>query len=94
MVSLIIRWLKYFNYFFGICLLIAGLYGFLFRNSITALLLALALAVVGPIEDILNKKLRLPNVDPAQTKELVNQSTSLLFIIILLVVILLSIGVF
>jgi uncharacterized Tic20 family protein len=85
-----IRWLRYLNYFFGSLVMIAGILGFVFYNSIPALLLAFALAAVGPIEDILNKKLKLSGIDPAQTKELVNQGTSLTFVIILLIVIFLS----
>jgi hypothetical protein len=86
----IVRWLRYLNYLFGIAVLIAGLLGFFFFGSVISLLLAIALAAVGPIEDILNKHLHLKNVDPALTKELVNQSTSLTFVLILLSVILIT----
>jgi hypothetical protein len=87
----VIRWLRYLNYIFGALVLIAGLIGFIVYQSISALLLAIALAAVGPVEDFLNKKLKLPGMDPAETKELINQGTSLIFVIILLIVIVLSI---
>lgn len=86
----IIRVLRYLNYVFGTLVLVVGLIGFIIYRSLPALLLAIALAAVGPIEDILSKKLHLPGVDPAETKELVNQSTSLTFVLLLLVVIVVS----
>lgn len=85
-----IRVLRYLNYIFGTLVLIVGLIGFFLYHSTPALLLAIALAAVGPVEDILSKKLHLPGVDPAETKELVNQSTSLTFVILLLVVIVIT----
>jgi uncharacterized Tic20 family protein len=85
-----IRLLRYLNYIFGTLVLVIGLIGFIIYRSLPALLLAIALAAVGPVEDILSKKLHLPGVDPAQTKELVNQGTSLTFVVLLLVVILIS----
>ena len=87
-----IRWLRNLNYVFGIAVLLLGLGGFFLRDSIVALLLAIALFVVGPLEDLLNRLLRQKGTDPAQTKELVNQGTSLTFVLILLAVILISVN--
>jgi hypothetical protein len=87
-----IRWLRNLNYVFGIAVLLLGLGGFFLRDSIVALLLAIALFVVGPLEDLLNIILRQKGTDPAQTKELVNQGTSLTFVLILLAVILISVN--
>jgi hypothetical protein len=53
-------------------------------------LLALGLAAVGPIEDLLMRYLRLSRVTPEQTKKSVDQGTSLVFVILLLAAVLLS----
>ena len=87
-----IRVLRNLNYVFGIAVLLLGLGSFFLRDSIVALLLAIALFVVGPLEDLLNIILRQKGTDPAQTKELVNQGTSLTFVLILLAVILISVN--
>lgn len=86
----IIMVLRVLNYIIGTIVLVAGFLGFLVSRSPVPLLLALALTAVGPVEDILSKKLHLNKVDPVETKELVNQSTSLTFVILLLAAILLT----
>lgn len=86
----IIKVLRILNYIFGTVVLLAGFLGFIFYRSSIPLLLALALTAVGPLEDILNKKVHLSRIDPLKTKELVNQSTSLTFVILLLASILIA----
>jgi len=83
----VLRWL---NYIFGIALIVFGLGAFALRGSWIGLLLAVALIAVGPLEDLLNKRLRIPGVPQEQTKVFINQSTSLTFIVLLLVVLFLS----
>lgn len=86
----IIKVLRILNYIFGTVVLLAGFLGFIFYRSPIPLLLALALTAVGPLEDILNKKVHLSRIDPLKTKDLVNQSTSLTFVILLLASILIA----
>lgn len=86
----IIMVLRVLNYLIGTTVLVVGFLSFLLYRSPVPLLLALALTAVGPVEDILNKKLHLSNIDPSKTKEIVNQSTSLTFVILLLAAILIA----
>lgn len=86
-----ILWLlRLWNYIFGTIVLLAGFMGFVIFRSPIPLLLALALTAVRPVEDLLNKRPHLANVDLVRTKELVNQSTSLTFVVPLLVAILIA----
>lgn len=86
-VNKILRWL---NYVFGIPLIVFGLGAFVLRRSWIGLLLAVALIIVGPLEDQLNKRLHLPGVSPELTKDFINQLTSVTFIVLLLVVLFIS----
>ena len=85
--------LRILNYITGAALLIIGIGAFILYRSTVPFLIALALIAVGPVEDLLNRYLKLPGVDPAQTKTLIDQSTSLTFILLLIAAMLVSLGI-
>ena len=80
----IIRILRVLAWISGIALIAVGLWAFFAKGAVVPLLIVVALVVVGPVEDILKKRLRLPGVDPDTTRALVDQATSLGFILLLL----------
>ena len=82
--------LRVLNYIFGTAVILAGLGVYFLRGAVVPLLLALGLIAVGPLEDLLTRYLRLPGVDPEQTKELINQGTSLTLVFFLFLAIFLS----
>lgn len=82
--------LRVLNYIIGAALLIIGIGAFILNGAVVPFLIALALIAVGPVEDLLNRYLKLPGVDPAQTKTLIDQSTSLTFIVLLIAAMLVS----
>lgn len=88
--NILLRVLRILNYIFGSAVILIGLGAYFLRGSVIPLLLALGLAAVGPIEDLLMRYLRLPGVDPEQTEDLINQGTSLILVIFLLLAIFLS----
>jgi hypothetical protein len=53
-------------------------------------LLALGLAAVGPIETLLMRYLHLSGLTPEQNKNLIDKSTSLVYVILLLAAVLLT----
>ncbi len=88
--DIVLQVLRVLNYIFGGAVLLVGFGAYIISGVLVPLLLALGLAAVGPIEDLLMRYLRLPGVTPEQTKKLVDQGTSLVFVILLLAAVLLS----
>jgi hypothetical protein len=88
--DLLLRVLRWLNILFGGAVILIGLGAFFFTGAVAPLLLALGLIVVGPLEDWLMNHLRLPGVDPVQTQKLIDQGTSLVFVLLLLAALLLS----
>jgi hypothetical protein len=87
----LLRILRILNYIFGIAVILIGIGAFILSGSLIPLLLALGLIAVGPLEDLLMRYLHLPGVDPEQTKDLINQGTSLVLVVFLLIAIFLAI---
>ena len=88
--DIVLQVLRVLNYIFGGAVLLVGFGAYIFSGALVPLLLALGLAAVGPVEDLLMRYLRLSGVTPEQTKKLVDQGTSLVFVILLLAAVLLS----
>ncbi len=86
-----IRIIRTLAWISGIFLIAVGLWAYFAKGAVVPLLIVIALVVVGPVEDILKQRLRLPGVDPEMTKTLVDQATSLGFIILLLAAVLVSV---
>ena len=84
--------LRILNYISGAALILIGIGAFVLYRSSVPFLIALALIIVGPVEDLLERYLKLPGVEPEQTKTLIDQSTSLAFILLLLWAMLISLG--
>jgi hypothetical protein len=79
----LLQGLRWANIVVGGALIIVGIGASLWAGRWIPFLLALAVIIVGPLEDLLIKYLRLPGVDPESTKTLVDQTTSLLFLLLL-----------
>jgi hypothetical protein len=88
--EIFVRILRVLNYIFGIAVILIGLGAYILSGAVIPLLLALGLAAVGPLEDLLMRYLHLPGVDPELTKDLINQGTSLILVLFLLISIFLS----
>jgi len=88
--DILIGILRILNYIFGTAVILIGLGVYFLSGAVVPLLLALGLAAVGPIEDLLTRYLRIPGADPEQTKELINQGTSLTLVLFLFLAIFLS----
>jgi hypothetical protein len=82
--------LRYLNYIFGGAVLLIGYVAFILYGSIVPLLLALGLTAVGPIETLLMRYLKLSGLTQDQNKRLIDYSTSLVYVILLLAAALLS----
>ena len=74
----------------GFALIAAGLWAFWTGGAIVPPLIVSAPVVVGPVEDLVKMRLRLPGVEPMLTEELVNQAPSPGFIRLPLAELLLS----
>lgn len=83
-----IKTLRMLNFVFGAAVLIVGYGGFVLRSSVPALLIALALTIVGPVEDWLMRLYKIPADTRGETKQLIDYSTSLVFVILLLITLL------
>jgi hypothetical protein len=86
----LLQGLHWANLLVGGALIIVGIGASLWIGGWIPFLLALAVIIVGPLEDLLMKHLRLPGVDPESTKTLVDQTTSLLFLLLLFAVLFIS----
>jgi hypothetical protein len=82
--------LHYLNLIFGGAVLIIGFGAYIVNRSLVPLLLALGLAAVGPIETLLMRYLHLSGLTPEQNKNLIDKSTSLVYVILLLAAVLLT----
>jgi len=82
--------LRYLNYIFGGAVLIVGFGAYIVNRSLVPLLLALGLAAVGPIETLLMRYLHLSGLTPEQNKNLIDQTTSLVYVVLLLAAVILT----
>ena len=73
------------NYLAGGLLVFVAVASYVRLQAVVPALLALAVLIVGPGEDLLNRYLVLPGVDPATMLALVDQGTSLAFVVLLIV---------
>lgn len=80
------------NMISGAAVILVGIAAYLFFDAVVPLLLAVGLVIVGPLEDLLKRYLKLPGVQPDQTKQFVDQITSLVLVLLLLAAVLLSFG--
>jgi len=88
----VLQVLRILNYIFGAALILIGIGAFILSRASVPFLIALALIIVGPVEDLLERYFKLPRVEQKQTKTLIDQSTSLAFILLLLWAMLISLG--
>lgn len=83
--------LKYLNYIFGGAALLIGYGAFILYGSLVPLLLALGLTAVGPLETLLMRYMKLSGLTPEQNKNLIDQGTSLVYVVLLLAAVLLTV---
>lgn len=83
--------LKYLNYIFGGAALLIGYGAFILYGSLVPLLLALGLTAVGPLETLLMRYMKLSGLTPEQNKNLIDQGTSLVYVVLLLVAVILTV---
>ncbi len=86
----LLRILQALNYVFGLPVIVLGIVAYIRSRALVPLLLGVALAIAGPLEDLLKRFLRLPGVPPEQTRQLVDLGTSLAFVLLLLAAVLLT----
>jgi hypothetical protein len=92
--AILLKLLRVLNYIIGVAVILVGLGAYIFSSATISLLLALGIVAVGPLEDLLMSHPRLPGVDPEHTKDLINQGTSLILVLFLLLAIFLSMRTF
>jgi hypothetical protein len=83
--------LRYLNYIFGGAALLIGYGAFILYGSLVPLLLALGLTAVGPLETLLMRYVKLSGLTPEQNKNLIDQGTSLVYVVLLLVAVILTV---
>lgn len=83
--------LRYLNYIFGGAALLIGYGAFILYGSLVPLLLALGLTAVGPLETLLMRYIKLSGLTPEQNKNLIDQGTSLVYVVLLLVAVILTV---
>ena len=82
--------LRYLNYIFGGAVLIVGFGAYIVNRSLVPFLLALGLAAVGPIETLLMRYLHISGLTAEQNKNLIDQTTSLVYVVLLLAAVILT----
>ena len=85
----ILKILHYLNLIFGGAVLIVGFGGYIVNRSLVPLLLALGLTAVGPLETLLMRYLHISGLTPEQNKNLIDKSTSLVYVVLLFAAVLL-----
>ena len=83
--------LRYLNYIFGGAALLIGYGAFILNGSLVPLLLALGLTAVGPLETLLMRYMKLSGLTPEQNKNLIDQGTSLVYVVLLLAAVILTV---
>ena len=83
--------LRYLNYIFGGAALLIGYGAFILYGSLVPLLLALGLTAVGPLETLLMRYMKLSGLTPEQNKNLIDQGTSLVYVVLLLAAVILTV---
>lgn len=83
----LLKLLKIANHLLGTAVVTTSLYSYLLTRNNIPLYIALAIIIVGPVEDLLNSYIhRSPSMAPAtkaQYVEIVDNLTSLLFLVLL-----------
>ncbi len=86
----LLRALQILNLLYGAGVILLGVYLYQQTGGIVSLLLAIGVIIVGPLESLLLRLVRMPGVGPELTTALIDQSTSLAFLITMLVALLAS----
>ncbi|MGQ0548738.1 MAG: hypothetical protein ACT4PY_03590 [Armatimonadota bacterium] len=86
---ILVRVLTWLGYVFGAAVILYGLWRYFVQGSLPSLLISLAVFVAGPLEDILTNWVRRMRQLPDEQLEvtLVDLTTSLAFLILLLIAI-------
>jgi predicted PurR-regulated permease PerM len=83
-VSLLLKVIRIAGWIFGAAVIVYGLNRYFQDSNLPALLIAIAVVIVGPLEDFLKKRMRKKaGVREEPAVELVDLTTSLAFLILL-----------